>query len=114
MCIQLSGRKPGSNALVLAASIAALLGAAAPAFAAAMPEANKETIERRVGMEERLIIKFKESKDPERRYKERDDGQRAVTDAAARRGVAFTELTPEALAALSQFCLSHPAHYYEL
>jgi uncharacterized protein (TIGR02266 family) len=29
-------------------------------------------------------------------------------------GVAFTELTPEALAALRQFCLSHPAHYYEM
>jgi uncharacterized protein (TIGR02266 family) len=29
-------------------------------------------------------------------------------------GVAFTELTAEALAALRQFCLSHPAHYYEM
>lgn len=29
-------------------------------------------------------------------------------------GVAFTELPPEALAALTEFCRQHPAHYYEM
>ena len=29
-------------------------------------------------------------------------------------GVAFTALTAEAVAALRQFCASHPAHYYEM
>lgn len=29
-------------------------------------------------------------------------------------GVAFTELSPEALAALTEFCRQHPAHYYEM
>ncbi|HVY29242.1 MAG TPA: PilZ domain-containing protein [Polyangiaceae bacterium] len=29
-------------------------------------------------------------------------------------GVAFTELAPEALAALTEFCRQHPAHYYEM
>jgi uncharacterized protein (TIGR02266 family) len=29
-------------------------------------------------------------------------------------GVAFTELAPEAVAALTEFCRQHPAHYYEM
>jgi uncharacterized protein (TIGR02266 family) len=29
-------------------------------------------------------------------------------------GVAFTELSPEAVATLTEFCRSHPAHYYEM
>jgi hypothetical protein len=29
-------------------------------------------------------------------------------------GIAFTELTPEAVAMLADFCRSRPAHYYDL
>lgn len=91
MWIHPSGRKPGPSTLVSAAALAAVLGLAAPAFAAPAVS-NDDGIRERVGLQERLIVKLKESKDPERRFRDREDFKRTIAEVGARRGVALSEL----------------------